>query len=240
LLYLYPGLLSVETMQRVLSLPTVVPYLDAPIQHASPRLLRAMKRPGDMAATLRFFQSLRRERPELVLRTTVMLGFPGEEEEDIEQLADFLATVEFDHLGTYRYSPEIGTPAADLPRRPAAEDVADREARILDLQREISLARQQQRLGGSYEVVIDEVAPAAEIAELWEALQGGFWTEKAERERAEKVFPHLERVGLGRSQHFGYDLDGQVLLAKPDCQPGDWVEARFTGVTEFDCWAVPA
>ena len=74
----------------------MVPYLDLPVQHASPRLLRAMKRPGDPEKAAAFFRRLRQERPDVVLRSTALLGFPGEEEEDVEMLLDFLAEVEFD------------------------------------------------------------------------------------------------------------------------------------------------
>ena len=132
LLYLYAGLFPAERALRILELPHVVPYLDLPVQHASRRLLRAMRRPGDPDKAAAFFRTLRRERPDVVLRSTALLGFPGEEEEDVEELLDFLAEVEFDHLGTYRYSPEAETPAASLPDRPDDEVVADREARVLE------------------------------------------------------------------------------------------------------------
>ncbi|MDV7389939.1 hypothetical protein RZS08_01245, partial [Arthrospira platensis SPKY1] len=112
--------------------------------------------------TAHFFATLRAERPDLVLRTTILLGFPGEQEEDIEQLLDFLAEVEFDHLGTYRYSPEQGTPAASMPGRPDPEEVADREARVLDLQAEISGRRLAGRLGQRFPVVIDEALDPAD------------------------------------------------------------------------------
>jgi len=112
LLYLYAGLVSVDDLRRLLELEKVAPYLDIPIQHASPRILKAMRRPGGSKASPAFFRALRTDRPDLVLRSTALLGFPGEEEEDLILLADFLAEVEFDHLGTYRFSPEQGTPSA--------------------------------------------------------------------------------------------------------------------------------
>jgi ribosomal protein S12 methylthiotransferase len=240
LYYLYAGMLPAESVLKLLNLEKVVPYLDVPVQHASPRLLRAMKRPGDPERVEESLRFLRRERPELVLRSTVMLGFPGEEEDDVEQLADFLARVEFDHLGTYRYSPEEGTTAARLPERPPDEEVADREARILDLQAEISLQRQTSRLGRRYEVVVDAVLPRGEVQDLWDALRGGQWLEKAEREGSVAVMSSRDTVALGRSYHYGYDSDGVVVLATPALAPGDWIEARFTAVTAFDAWAVAA
>ena len=238
LLYLYAGLIRPETLLRILDCTKVVPYLDLPLQHASPRLLRAMKRPGDPQSVARFYETLRRGRPDLILRTTVMLGFPGEEEQDVEILADFLARVEFDHLGTYRYSPEVGTAAASLPDRVPREVVADREALILDLQAEISERRQRERLGQRHEVVVDRVVPAEEERVLLTALAKGSWWKKAERNGLATVLQKERSVAVGRSYHFGYDLDGIVVLAGGKYRPGEWLTARFAAVTPFDTWAV--
>jgi ribosomal protein S12 methylthiotransferase len=252
LLYLYAGLFPASRALRILELPKVAPYLDLPVQHASPRILRAMRRPGDPEQAAAFFRTLRRERPDVVLRSTALLGFPGEEEEDVEQLLDFLAEVEFDHLGTYRYSPEADTPAASLPDRPDPETVADREARVLDLQHEISGRRQAARLGEVWEVVIDQVlAPTdaddrARAHELGDALLEGRWSGPDARERARRALQGhgregaAERLALGRSVHFGYDLDGTVVLpVAADAAAGDWLEATFVGATPWDVWAEP-
>jgi ribosomal protein S12 methylthiotransferase len=241
LLYLYAGLFPAERALRILALPKVAPYLDVPVQHASPRILKAMNRPGDPAKATAFFRDLRRQRPDVVLRTTALLGFPGEEEDDVEMLADFLAEVEFDHLGTYRYSPEAGTPAADLPGRVAPEEVADREARILDLQAEVAGRRMAARLGETHAVVVDEAeTESARAAELIAALAEGMWLDGAARQQAQAWRKRGGRLALGRSHHFGYDLDGVVVLPVPvgeTWRPGDWIEARFTGATPYDVWA---
>jgi ribosomal protein S12 methylthiotransferase len=237
ILYLYAGLVPWQKALALLECRNVVPYLDIPIQHASPRLLRAMKRPGDPHAVLDFCLQLRRRRPDLVLRTTVLLGFPGEQEEDLEQLADLLARVEFDHLGTYRYSPEDGTPAAELPDRVPAEEVADREARILDLQAEIALRRQERRLGQTYELVVDSISQATQVADILASLQDGSWYAGALRGRLLAHLSGESMVALGRSYHYGYDLDGVVVLPGGGLQAGDWCVCRFGGVTPFDTWA---
>lgn len=243
LLYLYAGLFPAARALRILALPKVAPYLDLPVQHASPRILKAMRRPGDPAKAAAFFRELRRERPDVVLRTTALLGFPGEEEDDVELLADFLAEVEFDHLGTYRYSPEAGTPAADMPGRVAPEEVADREARILDLQAEVAGRRMGARLGETHTVVLDETEPeSGRAAELTAALADGTWLDAATRRQAQNWRRRGGRLALGRSHHFGYDLDGVVVLPVPageTWRPGDWLEARFTGATPYDVWADP-
>ena len=245
LLYLYAGLLPLETALRLLDIERVVPYLDLPIQHASRRMLKAMQRPGDAVAAEHFFATLRRERPDVVLRSTALLGFPGEEEEDVSALLDFLARVEFDHLGTYRYSPEAGTSAAGFVDTVPEEEVADREARVLDLQAEISLARQTGRLGHRFEVVIDAIYDRQEalgqgLSDVVETLGEGEWCEEREREALAGVLQGSEYLAVGRSYHFGYDLDGLVVLPGADLQPGQWVDAEFRGVTPFDTWAVAA
>ena len=246
LLYLYAGLFPARRALRILEMPRVAPYLDLPVQHASPRILRAMRRPGDPEKAAAFFRELRRERPDVVLRSTALLGFPGEEEEDVEQLLDFLAEVEFDHLGTYRYSPEHGTPAAAMDHRPDPEEVADREARVLDLQAEISGQRMAGRLGERHEVVIDEVLDPADPdardrgQELADALAAGRWREPADRQRAVALAAAGGPVALGRSVHFGYDLDGVVVLPADGLRAGQWLEATFTGATPWDVWAEPA
>lgn len=244
LLYLYSGLVSADDLRRLLDLPRVAPYLDLPIQHASPRLLKAMKRPGGEKSSPAFFRRLREDRDDLVLRTTVLLGFPGEEDEDVEQLADFLAEVRFDHVGTHHFSPETGTPAARFDEQVPGEVVLDREALITDLQSGLSLERQEERLGRTYDVVIDEVVPGDERGEaglddVAESLAEGTWQGRRERLDFDGVVGSAVSLALGRSYHFGYDLDGGVLLPGTGLRPGDVVKARFAGVTPYDVWGEP-
>jgi len=242
LLYLYAGMVSVDDLRRLLELEKVAPYFDIPIQHASSRILKAMRRPGGFKASPEFFGALRRDRPDLMLRSTALLGFPGEEEEDVALLADFLAEVQFDHLGTYRFSPEKGTPSASLPDRVPDEVIHDREALIMDLQAEISLERQSARLGQSYSVVVDEVIgpgsdSAEEILRILESFQDGVWVDDSERQTAAGVLRSDVSLAVCRSYHFGYDLDGVVLMPADQLNPGQWVQAEFRAVTGFDVWA---
>jgi ribosomal protein S12 methylthiotransferase len=242
LLYLYAGLVSVDDLHRLLDLEKVAPYLDIPIQHASARILKAMRRPGGAKASPEFFLALREARPDLVLRSTALLGFPGEEEEDVSILADFLAEVEFDHLGTYRFSPEEGTPSARLPDRVPDEVIHDREALIMDLQEGISLKRQQARLGRTFAAVVDEVVrpgskPAEEAQGILTALEEGTWARPGEREKLSGVLGSDVSIALCRSYHFGYDLDGIVAMDAAGLAPGMWVDVEFQAVTAYDVWA---
>lgn len=229
--YLYPGLVPLDDLRAILDVPQVLPYLDMPIQHASPTVLKAMNRPTNMAATVERFAALRAERPELVLRTTVLLGFPGEEEEDVEELLDVLAAVRFDHVGTYRYSPESGTSGADLPLTVDPEEVADREARVLDLQADIALERQEARLGTVLETVVDGIQPAAEWRELLDELAEGQDDVPAWMTDGDAT------VAVGRTARDAYEMDGVVLLDGADAEPGIWRLATITAVTPFDAAA---
>jgi ribosomal protein S12 methylthiotransferase len=221
--YLYPGRINLETFRRILAVPKVVPYVDMPMQHASPAILKAMQRPSDIAKAKDFFLQLRADNPDLVLRTTMLLGFPGEMEEDLELAADFLAEVQFDHMGTYHYSPEEGTAGAKLEMTVDTEEVADREARLMDLQMEISLLRQQRRLDREYEMVVDVLDDTDTwgdvLAELDVELDGP--------------------VAVARTSGLGYEIDGVVLLPAGDLQPGQWFKGRITAVTPFDAFAEP-
>lgn len=239
LLYLYSGLVSTDDLLRLLDLERVAPYLELPIQHASPRILKAMKRPGGLKSSPEFFKTLRRHHPDLVLRSTALLGFPGEEEEDVALLADFLAEVEFDHLGTYRYSPERGTRSAEMGDRVPDEVIFDREALIMDLQSEISLRRQESRLGRDFDVVVDRIVPSAmdENEDVHQIL--GDLAERPGGESARAMLGSTGPVAVGRSHHYGYDLDGVVLLPGQGLQAGRYVKARFSAATAYDTWAVP-
>ena len=243
LFYLYPGVVTADDLMRLLDVPKVVPYLDLPVQHASPRLLKAMRRPGGERSSPDFFRRLRAHRPDLVLRSTALLGFPGEEEEDVALLADFLAEVEFDHLGTYRYSPEPGTDSWDMPDRVPAEVILDREAVIQGLQEDISLGRQERRLGKSFEVLIDRVvtSPQDLADDGLEAVLVSLGEGAGTVQDVPVADGHRDALPLavGRSYHFGYDVDGVVLMPAGNVRPGSYVQARFTAVTAADVWARP-
>ncbi|HPF70694.1 MAG TPA: hypothetical protein PLQ13_08505, partial [Candidatus Krumholzibacteria bacterium] len=218
--------------------------LDIPVQHASRRILKAMKRPGGDRTSPAFFGELRRARPDLVLRSTALLGFPGEEDDDVAELADFLAEVRFDHLGTYRYSPESGTASATLPDQVPGEVALDREALIADLQAGISQERQAARLGETFEVVIDRIEDPAEdgsdLPDLLEAVGEGEWRDEGERDALAGVRRSGAPVAIGRSHHYGYDLDGVVVLPAAGLVPGQWLAAEFLGASPYDTWARPA
>jgi ribosomal protein S12 methylthiotransferase len=244
LLYLYSGMVSTDDLLRLLDLEKVARYLEMPVQHASPRILKAMKRPGGDKSSPEFFNALRRHHPDLALRSTAILGFPGEEEEDVEMLADFLAEVQFDHLGTYRYSPEKGTPSAQFADQVPQEVIFDREALIMDLQSEISQKRQSSRLGKVFDVVVDKIIDptdedSAADVEILRSLDEAQWLNPQERSAPWDLVTSKQPVAIGRSYHYGYDIDGVVIMPGRGIEPGQWMKSEFRAATPYDTWALP-
>jgi ribosomal protein S12 methylthiotransferase len=142
----------------------ILPYLDVPFQHASPRILKAMKRPAATENTLRRIQKWREACPELVIRSTFIVGFPGETEDDFDDLLDFLQEAQLDRVGAFAYSPVEGAKANELPD-PVDEDIQqDRLARFMDVQADISAAKLKARIGQELTVLVDEAGGGRAIA----------------------------------------------------------------------------
>ena len=142
----------------------ILPYLDVPFQHASPRILKAMKRPAATENTLRRIQQWREACPELVIRSTFIVGFPGETEDDFDDLLDFLQEAQLDRVGAFAYSPVEGAKANELPD-PVDEDIQqDRLARFMDVQADISAAKLKARIGQELTVLVDEAGGGRAIA----------------------------------------------------------------------------
>lgn len=135
----------------------VLPYLDIPLQHASPRILKLMKRPGTVERTLERIQKWREICPEITLRSTFIVGFPGETEEEFQMLLDFIDKAELDRVGCFKYSPVEGAKANELPD-PVPEDIQEeRFQRFMELQQQVSIRKLARRVGKEMTVLIDEV-----------------------------------------------------------------------------------
>ena len=154
--YVYPYP-HVDEVIPLMAEGKILPYLDVPLQHASPRILRAMKRPASSEANLDRIRAWRRICPELTLRSTFIVGFPGETEAEFEELLDFLEEAELDRVGCFAYSPVEGAQANALPD-PVPETVREgRRARFMEVQQAISTRRLARRVGKSIDVLIDDV-----------------------------------------------------------------------------------
>lgn len=157
LFYMYPSGITRELVELIAREPRLLPYLDMPIQHGSDTVLRRMRRPERQATIRERVGWLRDAIPDLALRTTVILGFPGETEEEFEELLELLEEIRFDHLGAFSYSREEGTRAAEMDGQVPESVRRERLERVLDLQRSIALEKNEAMIGRRFEVLIDRV-----------------------------------------------------------------------------------
>ena len=155
ILYCYPEEITDELIQVMKEEPKVCHYLDLPIQHASDTILKRMGRRTSKQELIDIVGKLRREIPDICLRTTLITGFPGETQEQHEELAEFVDEMEFDRLGVFTYSPEEGTPAAAMPDRIDEEIKEERQAELMELQQEIAFDNAENMIGREMLVMIE-------------------------------------------------------------------------------------
>ena len=155
ILYCYPEEIYDELIETIRDEKKICHYLDIPIQHASDRILKRMGRRTSKQELIDIVEKLRREIPDIILRTTLITGFPGETEEDHEELKEFVDEMEFDRLGVFTYSPEENTPAAEMADQVPEEVKEERRDELMELQQEISYDRGQDRIGQELLVMIE-------------------------------------------------------------------------------------
>ncbi len=212
LLYLYPTTITDDTLQAMATCDRVCPYIDLPLQHASDAVLRRMKRPGTRGHYERLIESIRRQVPNVTLRTTFIVGFPGETEADVRELEDFIESVNFDHVGVFTYSHEEGTSAYGLDDDVPPAVKRRRRDRVMRLQRRLVTRAQRDRIGDHVRVLVDGTVPGQPLA--WQGrLQS----------QAPEIDPVVYLSGLDPEQH----------------SAGSFVEARITGSRGYDLVAAP-
>jgi ribosomal protein S12 methylthiotransferase len=212
MLYLYPTTIGDDVLDAVAESAKVCKYIDLPLQHASDAVLKRMKRPGTRASYERLLDRIRTRIPNVALRTTFIVGFPGETDRDFEELHDFVGSVGFDHLGVFTYSHEEGTSAHGLEDDVPAAVKRHRQSRLMALQKKIVRTAQQQRSGQRVRVLID--GPSAEH----------------------------ELVMRGRLEGQAPDIDPVVYLTECDpaeLTPGTFVDAEIVGSKDYDLLARP-
>ena len=158
--YAYPTGLTPEVLAAYREVPNVLQYLDLPLQHSHPEVLRAMNRPWQADVTAGLLKRIREQLPEAVLRTTFIVGFPGETEDHFEHLLDFVAEQQFDHVGVFTFSPEEGTAAADLPDQVDHAVAQERKERLMALQQPIAAERNAAWVGRIVDVLIEQENPS--------------------------------------------------------------------------------
>jgi ribosomal protein S12 methylthiotransferase len=163
LLYLYPTTVTDDVLEAMATLPKVCKYVDLPLQHSAESVLARMRRPGNRLAYERLLARIRERVPGVALRTTLIVGFPGESREEFEDLVGFVRAVEFDHLGVFTYSHEEGTAAAALADDVAPRVKRQRQRRLMTLQQRIVERRQRGRIGTRTRVLVDGPSPEHEL-----------------------------------------------------------------------------
>jgi len=154
--YVYPYP-HVDDLIPLMADGTLLPYLDIPLQHASPKILKAMKRPGSIDRTLERIKQWREICPDLTLRSTFIVGFPGETEEDFQLLLDFLKEAQLDRVGCFKFSPVEGAPATEMADQVPEDVKEERFHRFMQLQQEISANRLKQKIGKTLDVLVDKI-----------------------------------------------------------------------------------
>ncbi len=212
LMYAHPGHLDARELSRLVASGSIIPYLDLPIQHVSDTVLRNMRRGYGKDHLERLVYTLRSGRPEMVLRTTVMTGFPGETEKDFQELIDFLEEYRFDHVGVFSYSAENGTGASLLPQQVPEETALSRADEISALQMDISYERLSFLEGRRLTVLVDE------LFDEGQAPFHGVW-------------------GTGRFYGQAHEIDGVTYLSGKKSETGELVEATVTEIEAYDLFA---
>jgi ribosomal protein S12 methylthiotransferase len=202
--YTYPSAFSDELIEVIASEPAVVKYIDVPLQHIDERMLKLMRRGHSARITHELIDRLRSRISGLVLRTTFIVGHPGESEAAFTALCDFVRDRRFERVGVFTYSTEPGTAAAELGDTVPAEVAAGRRDQLMEIQRQISRVQQEALVGRELEVLVDGISDESEFL-----LQGRWYGQAPE-------------------------IDGTVYLTDGTARPGELVRARVTGCADYD------
>ena len=206
LLYAHPAHVTPELIRLIRDEKKICKYLDLPLQHIDSLLLQAMNRPVSEKDVRELPGRLREEVPGITLRTSLMVGFPGETEKKFQKLLEFARETRFDLLGVFRYSREEGTAAADMKGQVLERIKARRYHQIMRLQKQISQRKQKQQIGSRVEVLVERPGKSSEV--LWE----------------------------GRTQGQAPEVDGITFLTKGNCRPGEIVKVQITDATSYDLY----
>jgi ribosomal protein S12 methylthiotransferase len=207
-MYTYPTHISDNFLDVMAAEEKAVKYLDIPLQHASSNVLRLMRRGGTRASLERLIKRARERVPGLAVRTTFITGFPGETEEDFEELLGFIKSVEFDRVGVFTYSDEEGTPAYDLPNKVDPKVAKRRRDRLMKEQARISRRINKAKIGSTVRVLFEGASRESDL--IWQ----------------------------GRMETQATDIDGVVLINDApegfNPQPGEFVEVQITEAHDYD------
>jgi ribosomal protein S12 methylthiotransferase len=165
-LYAYPNKITGKLLETIAAHGKICSYIDVPLQHASPNVLKLMKRGASADIFLRSIEKMRRAIPDLTLRTSFIVGFPGETEQDFEQLCQFVREAQFDWLGVFGYSDEEGAKAFDLEAKVPAREIERRRKKLMSIQKQISRKKKRALVGRQFDLLLE--GPSSETDLLWE------------------------------------------------------------------------
>jgi ribosomal protein S12 methylthiotransferase len=211
MLYIYPSPLTLKMVDTMAEHDALLPYLDMPLQHADRDVLRSMNRPSDPDMTRRLIDHARTKLDDPVMRTTFIVGYPGETESQFQKLLDFVNEMKFDHVGVFTYSPEPGTKAFELGE-PIPHDIAvERRNAVMELQQGISLQRNRSLVGSTLQVLVEATG------------------------ESEDQFGRVEPITVGRARRHAPEVDGLVFI--PGQIPlGSLVDVEITDALPYDLW----
>jgi len=215
-MYLYPMYFSDELIETLARAERIVPYLDLPLQHINDTLLKRMQRRVTRAATEELLAKLRSAIPNLVLRTTFIVGFPGETDEQFEELVEFVGQQRFERLGVFSYSFEPDTPAAKLPGHCSEEVKESRRERLMAAQQEVAFAWNEAQLGRRLDVLIDRPVPGEQRVRGGKEARGGL------------------EAWIGRSYADAPDVDGVVYVTGKKLRTGQIVSCEIVASKDYD------
>lgn len=204
LLYTYPERVSQDLLKTIAQSKKIVPYLDIPLQHCVPRILKRMRRSPSVVDVRTLVESIRTVLPNISLRTSIIVGFPGETAADFDELARFVETAEFDHLGAFAYSPEQGTKAAKFAMQIDKEIKEERLNALLGMQKKISRRRLKRLIGKTVPILL------------------------------EGSHPETDLLLVGRLPWQAPEVDGCVIVTKGEGQIGQIVQGRISRVHDYD------
>ncbi len=216
IMYAYPGYVTQGLMETMAKHDQILPYLDIPLQHGHRETLKRMKRPAKIEWVYETLDKLRSTIPHLAVRTTFIVGYPGETDEEFDGLMQFVSDLEFDRVGAFKYSYEIGTPSATLADHVPDDVKQERYEALMELQQGISLKKNQALVGKTLDILVEGHG----VGEDEDGNDTG------------------TSVTLGRSYRDAPEIDGYVLV-EGELPVGEIVPVRITGATTYDLIATP-
>jgi ribosomal protein S12 methylthiotransferase len=214
IMYAYPGYVTPHLMETMAKHDQVLPYLDIPLQHGNREVLKRMKRPAKVEWVYDTIGKLRTTIPELAVRTTFIVGYPGETDAEFDDLLQFMQDLQFDRVGAFQYSYEIGTPSATLAHHVPDEIKQERWERLMELQQGISLAKNQALVGKTLDILVEGHGAGED----------------------EDGNDTGDTLSLGRSYRDAPEIDGYVIV-EGELPVGEIVPVRIIGATTYDLFA---